>query len=75
MFLKSRMSSHESAAQKSQLIRCRQAIATFTSITNRKTNGERSNGRTISKEDLAKIITTEIEAAESWSAGDGRATG
>src|SRR4030095_6945072 len=58
------MSSRASAAPKLQPIQCRRAIATFTFTTNRTANGARSTAerQAISKEDLAKIISTEIEA-------------
>ena len=58
---KSRTSSRGSAARKLRPIRCRRATATFTSTTNRKTNGERSTIDRSAKRTLAKIITTEIE--------------
>ena len=62
MSLKSRTSFRASAARKLRPTRCRRAIATFTFTTNRRSEWRKIDNRPITKEELAKIITTEIES-------------
>ena len=62
MSLRSRTFFRESGALKLPLTRCRRAIAIFTFYYKPQNEWRKLNNRPISKEDLAKIITTEIEA-------------